>query len=68
MIITQIRKLALFEFIDTSSFTNWMKGLLGSDDEEKVPEDFCDPEKEVCDEEEEAALLRNLRRFLQEVE
>ena len=43
MFITQIRKLALFEFIDTSFFTDWMKDLFGMSEEE-IEQDFCDPE------------------------
>ena len=64
MFISQIRKLALFEFIDTTSITNWMKGVLGmptEEDEDSEADVECDPELslESCD-----ASTRRRRRML----
>ena len=50
MIVSEIRKLALFEFIDTSPITNFVKGLLGADENDEDFGDFCDIEKDPnCD-------------------
>lgn len=49
MIITQIRKLALFEFLDTKFLINWIKSALGipPDDIEALRDkrEYCDLEK-----------------------
>ena len=50
MIITQIRKLAIFEFIDTRFMIQWIKSILGielkdSVEAQKVTRDYCDLEK-----------------------
>lgn len=66
MMVDQIRTLALFEFIDTSFFTDWLNGVLGIE-EEVDDEDFCDVEVEDCDEIEEIKeenLGRRLLRLL----
>ena len=60
LIITQSRKLALFEFLDTTFFTDWIKGLLGMEVEEELDEDFCDVEVEDCSDDQ----LDALRRYL----
>ena len=46
MVISEIRKLALFEFIDTSIVTETIKNILGQGDEEEDFGDFCDLEKD----------------------
>ena len=34
MMVDQIRTLALFEFIDTSFFSDWLNGVLGVEEDE----------------------------------
>ena len=64
MFTTQIRKLALFEFIDTSFFTDFMKDLFGTGEEEV--DEICDVEIYYdCVKENDKSLLRSRRRFLQ---
>ena len=46
MFISQIRKFALFEFIDTKPMTDWLKDFLGVITEEGPIEEFCDPDVE----------------------
>ena len=63
MFTTQIRKLALFEFIDTSFFTDFMKDLFGTGEEEV--DEICDVEIYYdCVKENDKSLLRSRRRFL----
>ena len=75
LIITQIRKLALFEFIDTSSFTEWIKsdvfGMpLDDGSNNGLRDDFCDLENpeddENCEDEEDDELF-SLRRLLEQI-
>lgn len=62
VIVTQIRKLALFEFIDTKPFTDWVKETLGMETEDSAA--ACDFEDEELDCSEEQ--LESLRRLLQD--